>query len=92
MPGPAAGGIRVAALIGLLGAVIGGFLGTTFLVATSAPFDLKSLLMAANGAIYPLFVYRCIALRFYDPIRTTAAILMTHRLASSTSPPPKAMI
>ena len=62
MPGPAAGGIRVAVLIGLLGAVAGGFVSTA-LLTSSNPFGL-SLGMATNGALYSLFVYRCVALRF----------------------------
>lgn len=72
MPGPAAGGMFVAVLIGLSGALIGGFLGTIFLAETSAPIDITSLMMATNGAIYPLFIYRCIVMRSRDPIRTLA--------------------
>jgi uncharacterized membrane protein YeaQ/YmgE (transglycosylase-associated protein family) len=62
----------VAVLIGLSGALIGGFLGTIFLAETSAPIDITSLMMATNGAIYPLFIYRCIVMRSRDPIRTLA--------------------
>jgi uncharacterized membrane protein YeaQ/YmgE (transglycosylase-associated protein family) len=69
MPGPAAGGMRVAMLIGLLGAMTGGFLGTYFLVRTSAPIDIMSLMMALNGAIYPLFLYRCFAMRMHESAR-----------------------
>jgi uncharacterized membrane protein YeaQ/YmgE (transglycosylase-associated protein family) len=57
MPGPAARGMPVAVVIGLPGALIGGFLGSIFLMESSAPFDCNSLMMAANGAIYPLFTY-----------------------------------
>lgn len=69
MPGPAAGGLVVAMLIGLLGALTGGFLGINFLVKTSAPIDITSLMMALNGAIYPLFLYRCLAMGMHAPIR-----------------------
>jgi uncharacterized membrane protein YeaQ/YmgE (transglycosylase-associated protein family) len=69
MPGPAAGGMFVAVLIGLLGALTGGFLGATFLVKTSGPIEITSLMMAMNGAIYPLFLYRCLAMRLHEPIR-----------------------
>ena len=72
MPGPAVGGMQVAMLIGLLGALTGGFLGTNFLVRTSAPIDIMSLMMALNGAIYSLFLYRCLAMRMRDPIRVPA--------------------
>ena len=63
MPGPAAGGMFVAIFIGLLGAFIGGLLGDTISVETSAPFDLYALIMATNGAVLLLFFYRCIAMR-----------------------------
>lgn len=63
MPGPAAGGMYVAILIGLVGAFIGGLLGTTFSVDTVVPFNLYALLMATNGATYLLFFYRCVAMR-----------------------------
>lgn len=69
MPGPAAGGMLVAVLIGMLGALTGGFLGATFLEKTSGPIDITSLMMAMNGAIYPLFLYRCLAMRLHEPIR-----------------------
>jgi uncharacterized membrane protein YeaQ/YmgE (transglycosylase-associated protein family) len=69
MPGPAAGGILDAVLIGLLGALAGGFLGTTFLAETSGPIDMATLMMAINGAIYPIFIYRCLALRLRQPIQ-----------------------
>jgi uncharacterized membrane protein YeaQ/YmgE (transglycosylase-associated protein family) len=72
MPGPAAGGMLIAVLIGLLGALIGGFLGTTFLPDTSAPINITSLMTAMTGAIYPLFIYRCLALRLHEPIRMSS--------------------
>jgi uncharacterized membrane protein YeaQ/YmgE (transglycosylase-associated protein family) len=64
MPGPAAGRLPVAILIGLLGALIGGSLGTSISPDTLAPFDLFTLVTAADGALVLLFVYRCIAMRF----------------------------
>jgi uncharacterized membrane protein YeaQ/YmgE (transglycosylase-associated protein family) len=64
MPGPAAGGIKVAILIGLIGAFIGGIIGTTFFLEASAPAHLRAVLCAVIGALYLLFGYRCIALRF----------------------------
>jgi uncharacterized membrane protein YeaQ/YmgE (transglycosylase-associated protein family) len=64
MPGPAAGGMSIAILIGLVGALIGGSLGTTISPHSLASFDLFPLATAANGALVLLFVYRCIAMRF----------------------------
>jgi uncharacterized membrane protein YeaQ/YmgE (transglycosylase-associated protein family) len=63
MPGPRAGGMLVAVLIGLFGALIGGFLSTIFLQEASNSFHVISLMMAVNGAVYPLFIYRALALR-----------------------------
>ena len=64
MPGPAAGGILVAILIGLVGAFIGGLLGTTVSPDAAASFDLYASVMATIGAMILLFVYRCVAMRF----------------------------
>jgi uncharacterized membrane protein YeaQ/YmgE (transglycosylase-associated protein family) len=67
MPGPAAGGMRVAMLIGVIGALVGGIVGTLSSPDASAPFYLNACLTAASGAMYPLFLYRCFALRFENP-------------------------
>jgi uncharacterized membrane protein YeaQ/YmgE (transglycosylase-associated protein family) len=69
MPGPAAGGISVAILIGLIGAMVGGLVGTIFFGSAGDPSKLSSVLMATNGALYPLFLYRCFAMRSRSPIR-----------------------
>ena len=68
MSGPAAEGIRMAIFIGVVAALIGGLLGTTISPNVAAPFDGYALLMAANGAIVVLILYRCVALRFEDAI------------------------
>jgi uncharacterized membrane protein YeaQ/YmgE (transglycosylase-associated protein family) len=67
MPGPAAGGMPVAILIGLAGAFIGGSLGSTISPDTLAPFHLYAVATATIGALVLLFCYRCIAMRFNDP-------------------------
>jgi uncharacterized membrane protein YeaQ/YmgE (transglycosylase-associated protein family) len=64
MPGPAAGGMWVAILIGVIGASIGGIVGTIFSPDALAPFDLYALAIAAIGAMIFLFLYRCFAIRF----------------------------
>jgi uncharacterized membrane protein YeaQ/YmgE (transglycosylase-associated protein family) len=71
MPGPAAGGMKLALLIGILGAFTGGLLGTTFSPDGLADVNLYAVGMAAVGAMYPLFVYRCIAMRF-DALPSTS--------------------
>jgi uncharacterized membrane protein YeaQ/YmgE (transglycosylase-associated protein family) len=66
MPGPAAGGMPVAILIGVVGAFIGGLLGTTISPDTAAPFNLYASSIAAIGAMILLFLYRCVAMRFEE--------------------------
>ena len=64
MPGPAAGGMSVAILIGVIGATIGGIVGTIFSPDALAPFNLYACFIAAIGAMILLFLYRCFAIRF----------------------------
>jgi uncharacterized membrane protein YeaQ/YmgE (transglycosylase-associated protein family) len=66
MPGPAAGGMRVAMLIGLVGAIFGGLLGTTISPNIAAPVNLYAAFLAAIGAMTLLFLYRCFAMRFEE--------------------------
>lgn len=63
MPGPNAGGIVVAIIVGVAGALIGGLLGTFASGEAAAGFDVRSLLMAINGTLIALFSYRCLAMR-----------------------------
>ena len=70
MPGPAAGGMRAAMLIGAIGALIGGIVGTLVSPDASAPFDLYACLTATNGAMILLFCYRCFAMRFENRARS----------------------
>jgi len=63
MPGPPAGGMYVAMLVGVIGAFVGGLGGTIFLTNESAPFNFQALGWALNGSLYLLFAYRCIAMR-----------------------------
>jgi uncharacterized membrane protein YeaQ/YmgE (transglycosylase-associated protein family) len=76
MPGPAAGGMPVAILIGLVGALIGGLLGTTISPDVAAPFNPYATSMAAIGAMIPLFLYRCIAMRFEENQVETRPMLL----------------
>jgi uncharacterized membrane protein YeaQ/YmgE (transglycosylase-associated protein family) len=67
MPGPNAGGIVVAVLVGIGGALVGGLIGTFGLGEPSPGFDVRSLLMAIAGTLMLLFSYRCLAMRSNAP-------------------------
>ena len=61
MPGKDPGGCLVTIAIGVLGALLGGFLGTTlFEWGTVTGFDLKSLAIATAGSVLLLVLYRLI--------------------------------
>jgi uncharacterized membrane protein YeaQ/YmgE (transglycosylase-associated protein family) len=61
MPGPDYGGIIVTILLGIVGAVVGGFLGTSLGFGTAEGFDLRSLAVAVVGGLVVLAVYRLVA-------------------------------
>ena len=63
MPGPKAGGMVVAVLVGIAGASFGGLLGTIVDGGASTAFDPRTLLMGVIGALLLLFSYRCFAMR-----------------------------
>jgi uncharacterized membrane protein YeaQ/YmgE (transglycosylase-associated protein family) len=69
MPGPAAGGIATALVIGIIGTMVGGLLATFTSGNTGGQVNFYALLMATNGALYPLFLYRCAAMRSRIPFR-----------------------
>lgn len=58
MPGDDPGGFIVTTLIGIAGAVVGGFIGSAMGLGTVTGFDLRSFFVAIAGAIFLLFVYR----------------------------------
>ncbi len=58
MPGKDPGGIIVTILIGIAGAIIGGYLGRLLGIGDVKGFDLTSLLLALGGSILLLIVYR----------------------------------
>ena len=58
MPGDDPGGIGVTILIGIAGAVIGGFVGSLIGFGTVSGFNLRSLVVAIAGALILLFGYR----------------------------------
>jgi uncharacterized membrane protein YeaQ/YmgE (transglycosylase-associated protein family) len=63
MPGNDPGGILVTMLLGIVGAVVGGFVGTALGFGTISGFDVRSLLLAIGGTLFFLIVYRFTARR-----------------------------
>lgn len=58
MPGKDPGGVIITILLGIAGAVVGGFIGTLLGFGDISGFDLRSLGIAVCGAILLLFAYR----------------------------------
>ncbi len=58
MPGKDPGGIIVTSLIGVAGALVGGFLGSFLGLGTVVGFDIRSLAIAIGGALILLWGYR----------------------------------
>jgi uncharacterized membrane protein YeaQ/YmgE (transglycosylase-associated protein family) len=58
MPGKDPGGIIVTSLIGIVGAFLGGWLGTLITGRGFQGFDLVSIILAVIGALILLWVYR----------------------------------
>ncbi len=63
MPGDDPGGFIVTMLLGIVGAVVGGFIATALGYGTVAGFDVRSLLIAIGGALVLLLGYRLVARR-----------------------------
>ncbi|MDP4223925.1 MAG: GlsB/YeaQ/YmgE family stress response membrane protein [Bacteroidota bacterium] len=57
MPGKDPGGIIITILIGIGGALLGGYLGTVFGLGTVSGFGLRSILLATGGAVIILAIY-----------------------------------
>jgi uncharacterized membrane protein YeaQ/YmgE (transglycosylase-associated protein family) len=66
-PGTDPGGCIVTMLIGVAGAVIGGFIGQALGFGSISGFDLRSFLIAVGGAVLLLFLYRLVAGRRTTP-------------------------
>jgi uncharacterized membrane protein YeaQ/YmgE (transglycosylase-associated protein family) len=58
MPGKDPGGFIVTILIGIAGAMIGGFISTSLGYGDVSGFDLRSIGIATGGAFLLLFGYR----------------------------------
>jgi uncharacterized membrane protein YeaQ/YmgE (transglycosylase-associated protein family) len=60
-PGRDPGGCIVTMLIGVAGAILGGFIGTALGFGGIEGFDLRSFLLAVGGAFLLLLLYRAIS-------------------------------
>lgn len=60
MPGTDPGGLILTIVLGVAGAVVGGFLGTMLGFGTVTGFDVRSLLIAIGGALVLLVGFRLI--------------------------------
>ena len=58
MPGKDPGGFIVTILIGIAGAVVGGYIGTLLGFGDVTGFNFRSFLIAIGGALLLLFGYR----------------------------------
>jgi uncharacterized membrane protein YeaQ/YmgE (transglycosylase-associated protein family) len=57
MPGKGPGGIILTILLGILGAVVGGYIGTQVGFGDVSGFNIGSMLLAVGGGVLVLFIY-----------------------------------
>lgn len=60
MPGKDPGGFIITILLGIGGALLGGYLGTVLGLGTVSGFNFKSILIATGGSILILLIYRAL--------------------------------
>jgi uncharacterized membrane protein YeaQ/YmgE (transglycosylase-associated protein family) len=60
MPGKDPRGLIITILLGIGGALLGGFLASSLGIGSVSGFDIKSILIATGGAILILIIYRAI--------------------------------
>jgi len=60
MPGKDKGGLVMTLLLGVCGAVLGGYLGTLLGFGSISGFNIQSLLTAVGGSVILLLLYRVI--------------------------------
>lgn len=63
MPGRDPGGIIVTTVLGVAGALVGGFIGTQLGFGNISGFDFRSLVIAVGGAVVLLYLHRALKRR-----------------------------
>lgn len=58
MPGRDGGGIIITIILGIVGAVVGGFIATALGLGDVTGFNIRSFIIAVGGAILVLLLYR----------------------------------
>ena len=61
MPGKAPGGVLVTMALGIVGAVVGGFIGSQLGFGDISGFDFRSMLLAVGGGVLVLILYGLVA-------------------------------
>lgn len=61
MPGKDPGGCLVTIILGIVGAAVGGWIGTQLGFGTVEQFDMRGLGLAILGSLLLLFIYRLIS-------------------------------
>jgi len=60
MPGKDPGGITITILLGIAGAILGGYIGSVLGLGSGTGFNVTSILLAIGGAVVLLILYRLI--------------------------------
>jgi uncharacterized membrane protein YeaQ/YmgE (transglycosylase-associated protein family) len=63
MPGRDPGGFIITIVLGILGAVVGGFIGTNLGYGDVTGFNTRSMALAVGGAFVLLLIYRMVRRR-----------------------------
>jgi uncharacterized membrane protein YeaQ/YmgE (transglycosylase-associated protein family) len=63
MPGADPGGLIITILLGIGGALVGGFIGAQLGFGSVSAFDLRGLALAVGGAVLLLVIYRFVKQR-----------------------------
>ena len=63
MPGRDPGGLIITIVLGILGAVVGGFIGTRLGFGDVSGFNVRSMALAVGGAFLLLLIYRMVRRR-----------------------------